>query len=75
MTTYNALNILLENLIMYTSHTANIANSFKKWSIAHSKRSNDNDQLGLGTPIALAEPTSQAQAELSAQAEHRRSFS
>jgi hypothetical protein len=66
---------------MYASHTSNIANSFKKWSIAHSKRNNDNDQPSVGTSIALAEPAPQdkaevsAQAELSAQAEHRRSFS
>lgn len=67
--------ILIGDIAMHTSHTANIANSFKKWSIAHSKRSNDNDQPGLGTPIALAEPAPQDQAERSVQAEHRRSFS
>jgi hypothetical protein len=60
---------------MYTSHTENIVNSFKKWSVAHSKRSNENDQPNVGTPIALAEPAPQDRAVLSAQAEHRRSFS
>ena len=60
---------------MGTSHAANIANSFKKWSVAHAKRNNDNDQPSGGTPIALAEPAPQERAELSAQAEHRRSFS
>lgn len=60
---------------MYISHTARIANSYKKWSVAHSNRGNDNDQPGLATPIALTEPAPQDQAERSAQAEHRRSFS
>jgi hypothetical protein len=59
---------------MHTSHTANIANSFNKWSAAHSQR-NKNDPPSVGTPIALAEPVPRDRAELSAQAEHRRSFS
>ena len=67
--------ILIGEIAMNTSHTANIANSFKKWSIAHSKRSNDNDQPGLSTPIALAQPALQHRPERSVQAEHRGSFS
>ena len=60
---------------MHTSHTANMASSFKNWSALHPKRSNDNDQPRLGTPIALTDPAPQDVAEQSAQAEHRRSFS
>ena len=55
-------------------HTS-MASSFKNWSAAHPKRSNDNDQPRLGTPIALTDPAPQDVAEQSAQAEHRRSFS
>jgi hypothetical protein len=60
---------------MYTSHTANISNSFKKWSVAHSKRNDDNDQPSVGTPIALVDAAPPRRAELSGQAEHSRSFS
>jgi hypothetical protein len=60
---------------MYTSYPEKLANSYKKWSVAHSKPSNDMDQPGLGTPIALTEPARQDWAEQIAQAEHRRSFS
>jgi hypothetical protein len=60
---------------MYTSHTANTANSFKKWSVAHSKRNDDNDQPSGSTPIALVDAAPPRPAELSVQAEHRRSFS
>ena len=63
------------SIMMDASHTANIASSFKTWSAAHPKRSNDNDQPRIGTPIALADPNPQELAEQSAQAEHRRSFS
>jgi hypothetical protein len=74
-TTCNIRITIYWNVIMHASHTANIASRFKNWSTAHPKRSNDNDQPRLGTPVALTDPAPQDVAEQSAQAEHRRSFS
>lgn len=61
--------------MMYTSYAVGLPNSFKKWSVAHSKRSNDNNQPGPAAAIALIEPAPQDPAQQSAEAEHRRSFS
>jgi hypothetical protein len=41
---------------MFISYTVSAANGFKKWSASQSKGSNDNDQPGGITPIALADP-------------------
>jgi hypothetical protein len=37
---------------MYVSNTESAANGFKKWSVAHSIGSNDNDRPGGAHPMA-----------------------
>jgi hypothetical protein len=56
---------------MFISLTNSRSNGFKKWSDQHPYRSNDDDQLGGPTPIAIAAPPigSSALAPNSARAE------
>jgi hypothetical protein len=42
---------------MLISHAVSMANGFKKWSLTHSKATNDDYELGgTATPVALTPP-------------------